>query len=410
MIKPDDIQKHVAEFFTSDPDFVLWCLDPERAQDSYWSNYTKRHPQDLVEFERAVSLVRRVGKNHPALPSGEKQILLDRILTDYYARRHFAAPSPRRNRTAFFAAAAVLVAGIVAVLFWTLDFADSGLPSAEAYENITLVTRDGSREVYDDIARISLTPKGKILIDGKENKENKTEKAGRGQNHREVHVHTSELVVPKGKRAHLQLSDGTRVWINSASVLRFPTTFGDTRDVFIEGEAYFEVAKDANRPFIVHTDHFATRVLGTSFDVTTAPRAGGSSAVVLVEGSVAIDVANGESVTLNPSERFSMKDGSYSVYEVDPYKYISWKDGLLFFTSNTLLEVLQKVAAFYKIEISCSGEIGGRKCTGKLILFDDLDGTLDVLSDIFRITYVRAADGSVVVKPAPDDFPDAAYR
>ena len=168
MIKPDDIQKHVAEFFTSDPDFVLWCLDPERAQDSYWSNYTKRHPQDLVEFERAVSLVRRVGKNHPALPSGEKQILLDRILTDYYARRHFAVPSPRRNRTAFFAAAAVLVAGIVAALFWTLDFADSGLPSAEAYENITLVTRDGSREVYDDIARISLTPKGKILIEGRE--------------------------------------------------------------------------------------------------------------------------------------------------------------------------------------------------------------------------------------------------
>ena len=78
-----------------------------------------------------------------------------------------------------------------------------------------------------------------------------------------------------------------------------------------------------------------------------------------------------------------MKDGSYSVYEVDPYKYISWKDGLLFFTSNTLFEVLQKVAAFYKIEITCFGRSGGRKCTGKLILFDDLDGTLDVLSDIF---------------------------
>ena len=217
-------------------------------------------------------------------------------------------------------------------------------------------------------------------------------------------------MVPKGKRAHLQLSDGTRVWINSASVLRFPSAFGDTRDVFVEGEAYFEVAKDANRPFIVHTDHFATRVLGTSFDVTTAPRADGSSAVVLVEGSVAIDVANGESVTLNPSERFSIKDGSYSVYEVDPYKYISWKDGLLFFTSNTLFEVLQKVAAFYKIEITCSGEIGSRKCTGKLILFDDLDGTLDVLSDIFRIAYVRGPDGSVAVRPAPDDCADAVYR
>lgn len=114
MIKPDDIKKHTAEFFTSDPDFVLWCLDPERAQDGYWCGYTERHPQDLVEFERAVSLVRRVGKTHPALPSVEKQLLLDRILTDHYARRRFAAPPRRRNRTALFAAASLLVAGVVA--------------------------------------------------------------------------------------------------------------------------------------------------------------------------------------------------------------------------------------------------------------------------------------------------------
>ena len=167
MIKPDDIKKHTAEFFTSDPDFVLWCLDPERAQDGYWCGYTERHPQDLVEFERAVSLVRRVGKTHPALPSVEKQLLLDRILTDHYARCRFAAPPRRRNRAALFAAASLLVAGVVAALFWSADFTGSGLPSAEAYENITLVTREGSREVYDDIARISLTPKGEILIDGK---------------------------------------------------------------------------------------------------------------------------------------------------------------------------------------------------------------------------------------------------
>ena len=216
---------------------------------------------------------------------------------------------------------------------------------------------------------------------------------------------------PQGTHSRISLPDGTQVWLNAGSALSYGSSFNETsREVSLSGEAYFEVAKDANRPFIVHTDHFATRVLGTSFDVTTAPRADGSSAVVLVEGSVAIDVANGESVTLNPSERFSMKDGSYSVYEVDPYKYISWKDGLLFFTSNTLFEVLQKVAAFYKIEITCSGEIGSRKCTGKLILFDDLDGTLDVLSDIFRIAYVRGPDGSVAVRPAPDDCADAVYR
>ena len=190
---------------------VLWCLHPERAQDGYWCGYTERHPQDLVEFERVVSLVRRVGNTHPALPSVEKQLLLDRILTDHYARRRFAAPPRRRNRTALFAAASLLVAGVVAALFWSADFTGSGLLSAEAYENITLVTREGCREVYDDIARISLTPKGEILIDGKENEGAETDRRTPRQ---EVRVHTSELVVPKGKRAHLQLSDGTRVWNN----------------------------------------------------------------------------------------------------------------------------------------------------------------------------------------------------
>lgn len=398
MINPDDIQKHTAEFFTSDPDFVLWCLDPERSQNDFWGSYARRNPQDRLEFERAVNLVRRAGQAQPTLPAVEKQVLLDRILTDYYVQRRFSARRPRRARRMILAVAATTVAAIAAVLFWTLDLPHADALPTDAYGNITLLTRDGSREVYDDVARISLTPKGEIRIDGKVD-ESKTPE--RVQNRRENRPQMSELVVPKGKRAHLQLSEGTQVWVNSASILRFPAVFGDTRDVFVEGEAYFEVAKDSLRPFVVHTDHFATRVLGTSFDVSTSLGGDGVSAVVLVEGSVAIDVANGESVTLRPCERFSMKNGSYSVYEVDPYAYISWKDGLLFFTSNTLLEVLQKVGTFYKVDISCTGDIGSRRCTGKLILFDDLESTLEVLSEIFRITYVRMDDGSVVMRPAP---------
>lgn len=404
MIRPDDIQKHTAEFFTSDPDFVLWCLDPERARSGYWSNYIRRYPQDRLEFERAVSLVRRAGRTHPTLSAVEKQMLLDRILTDHYVQQRFTARRPRRSlrisrsRRVILAAAAAVVAGIVSVLLWRLDFPASGVLPTDAYENITLVTCDGSREVHDDIARISLTPRGEIQIDGKVNEVKTSERV---QSRREKRMQMSELVVPGGKRAHLQLSDGTRVWVNSSSVVRFPAVFGDTRDVFVEGEAYFEVTKDSLRPFVVHTDDFATRVLGTTFDVSTTLDGSGVSAVVLVEGSVAIDVANGESVTLRPSERFSMKNGSYSVYEVDPYAYVSWKDGVLFFTSNTLLEVLQKVGAFYKVDISCTGDIGSRRCTGKLILFDDLDSTLEVLSEIFRITYVRMDDGSVVMRPGP---------
>ena len=348
MIKPDDIKKHTAEFFTSDPDFVLWCLDPERAQDGYWCGYTERHPQDLVEFERAVSLVRRVGKTHPALPSVEKQLLLDRILTDHYARCRFAAPPRRRNRAALFAAASLLVAGVVAALFWSADFTGSGLPSAEAYENITLVTREGSREVYDDIARISLTPKGEILIDGKENEGAETDRRTPRQ---EVRVHTSELVVPKGKRAHLQLSDGTRVWINSASVLRFPSAFGDTRDVFVEGEAYFEVAKNPERPFIVDMGNASIRVLGTTFSVK-ADKGKDQITAVLLEGSIRFESPT-QQVLLAPDQQltFIRSTNKIDIQSVNAKENLAWKDGLLKYKSIALCTLLNELEKRYEIPI-----------------------------------------------------------
>lgn len=403
MSRTNDKTKHTPEFFTSDPDFIFWCLDPESPDNERWSDYTARNPQDEEAFERAVKAVKGAGRAQEKMPPHEKAVLLERILSDYAVRRDSAQPKrPKmlRRRILQAAAAAVVAAGIVSA--WTFGHGSSGPkpPSIETCENITLVSKDDRREIPDDIARISCNSRGEVVIDGKSGKAFVPVR-------QKMQVHTNELIVPKGKRAFLQLADGTRVWVNSASVFRFPTGFGDTRDVFVEGEAYFEVAKDPSRPFIVHTDRFATRVLGTSFDVSTTTQEG-VSAVVLVEGAVAVDVANGESVTLEPSERFVMKDCSYSVYAVDPYEYISWKDGLLFFSSNTLVEVMQRVAAFYKIDITCAGDVGNRTCSGKLVLFDDMDYTLGILSDLFRIGYTRQADGSIIVREASQE--DAGQR
>ncbi len=202
MIKPDDIKKHTAEFFTSDPDFVLWCLDPERAQDGYWCGYTERHPQDLVEFERAVSLVRRGQDPSRAAVRGET--VAARPHPDRPLRpAPFCSPSPPpqpdgalRRR---FPAGRRRCGGPVL----ECGFHGFGLPSAEAYENITLVTREGSREVYDDIARISLTPKGRNPDRRQGRTKGRRPIAGRPG--RRCDVHTSELVVPKGKRASATL-------------------------------------------------------------------------------------------------------------------------------------------------------------------------------------------------------------
>ncbi len=103
----------------------------------------------------------------------------------------------------------------------------------------------------------------------------------------------NQLIIPKGTFYHLVLSDGTKVWLNADSKIKYPVSFGqDKREVSLRGEGYFEVAKDSTRPFIVSTDKMDVRVLGTTFDVNTYEDEG-KSFVVLVEGLVEVSAGKG---------------------------------------------------------------------------------------------------------------------
>ena len=110
----------------------------------------------------------------------------------------------------------------------------------------------------------------------------------------------NQLIIPKGTFYHLVLSDGTKVWLNADSKIKYPVSFGqDKREVSLRGEGYFEVAKDSTRPFIVSTDKMDVRVLGTTFDVNTYEDEG-KSFVVLVEGLVEVSAGKGESRIITP--------------------------------------------------------------------------------------------------------------
>ena len=111
----------------------------------------------------------------------------------------------------------------------------------------------------------------------------------------------NQLIIPKGTFYHLVLSDGTKVWLNADSKIKYPVSFGqDKREVSLRGEGYFEVAKDSTRPFIVSTDKMDVRVLGTTFDVNTYEDEG-KSFVVLVEGLVEVSAGKGECSAQNVS-------------------------------------------------------------------------------------------------------------
>ena len=161
------------------------------------------------------------------------------------------------------------------------------------------------------------------------------------------------LMIPRGGEFQLTLADGTRVWLNAESTIRYPAQFtGAVRRVELTGEAYFEVAKNKERPFEVVTSAQTIAVLGTSFNVTAYPDEP-QVRTTLVEGKVAVRLASGKSMQITPGLQsvLDVASGELSLHEVDTDIYTSWKDGLFIFEDETLANILARMGRWYDVEI-----------------------------------------------------------
>ena len=183
------------------------------------------------------------------------------------------------------------------------------------------------------------------------------------------------LIVPKGGEYSLELPDGTVVWVNSESSLRFPEKFtSNRREVFLEGEAYFEVKKDANRPFYVHTEAGKVRVLGTAFNVCAYSN-DRFWQTTLVEGSVMINQEEKE-VLLKPNEQYQIdvRTGKAGLREVLPELYTSWRDGKFYFKAYTFEELVEKLERWYDFKMFYTNEeIKTRRFSGVVNKYQPLE-------------------------------------
>jgi ferric-dicitrate binding protein FerR (iron transport regulator) len=205
------------------------------------------------------------------------------------------------------------------------------------------------------------------------------------------------LIVPKGKRSSLTLADGTKVWINSGSTLKFPAQFNTSkREIWVEGEIYIEVEKDEAHPFHVNTSQMVIGVTGTRFNVT-AYHEDAEHSVVLVEGSVDVCVKD-EKTHLSPSQMLSATGDSISVKEVNIYDYISWKEGYLHFTCEPLANILKRLSRYYDIPIGCEEDIAALECNGKLVLFDNKEEVLKTICNTIPVKYSMEEDRILVQK------------
>ena len=165
---------------------------------------------------------------------------------------------------------------------------------------------------------------------------------------KKIEYHTLEI--PRGAEYMVILDDGTEVWLNSESVLRYPTKFeGKERVIELLGEGYFKVNKDNKRPFIVRTPQVDTRVLGTEFNVQAYEEQ--LINITLVEGSVAVKEKHGEEIVLKPGENAHIVNGNIHVEEVDVQIYTSWKEGFFYFEDVRLEDLLSELGRWYDFTV-----------------------------------------------------------
>lgn len=196
---------------------------------------------------------------------------------------------------------------------------------------------------------------------------------------------TNTLTVPAGKTFRLVLSDGSEVWLNAASRIRFPFRFhSGTREVFVEGEAFFKVAKQASHPFIVHTPLTNVRVLGTIFNVNCYQPEQVRTA--LVEGSVVTTSKSGKERLLHPGQEAAFQAGKdFLLTEFDADEVTGWVNGLYYFHNMPVDELARIASRIYGINfILDKNKFSGKSITGVV----DRNKLTDFLSDLETIANI----------------------
>ncbi len=212
------------------------------------------------------------------------------------------------------------------------------------------------------------------------------------------------VTTPKGVMFSVKLADGTRCWLNTSSSLRYPAAFvGNERRVSVTGEAYFEVAKDAKRPFIVNTDNSDIRVLGTSFNVNAYPNEAAVQ-TTLLEGKVEVNMPGaGLSKVLTPGQQANAgreKPGLVLSKNVDLDEVMSWRLDKFMYQGEgaTIREIMNQLQRYYDIEVEYQGEIPDDHFIATMPRSLPISRILQVLQKTERIRF-KVESGKVTVLP-----------
>ena len=298
----------------------------------------------------------------------------------------------QRRMTTWIKYAAVIALPLLIAGVWLL-YPRGGEQSIPVAQNTKIVKREVSPV-------LEVVGGGKVIL---EKEKDKMIEAGRGVDVQQSsgmlvysdsvvseYVDTNVLRIPKGGEFKLQLADGTRVYLNSATDLRYPVAFtGPERRVYLKGEAYFEVAKDVEHPFIVVTDDVQVRVYGTSFNVNTLGADGVRT--VLVEGKVGIRGQDlDREYVLKPNELafYDRNSRDMKIETVDPDLYTLWRKGIFVFERETLENIMNTLSLWYDMEVFFQSESAKQlHFSGHMKRYEQIEDILHAITDATGVVF-----------------------
>ncbi|RAV98478.1 FecR family protein [Pseudochryseolinea flava] len=299
-------QEYNVADFINDQDFIHWVKDPDASSDRFWKEFLKNHPDRAVFIDEARQFILLM--NFSDATPEDASIIKMKSSIDLAILEPDMVET--KDTISFWRGGWFKVAASVLIL------AVSG--------SIFLLSQNGAADRVIDTA----FSKAEHQV----------------------------LKTVKGKRTMITLSDGTKVWLNADSRIAYDRSFGkgETREVFLDGEAFFDVTEDKQKPFIVNTSGVAVKVLGTAFNVR-AFKTDATIEATLVHGKIALSTDdNQEDILLLPNQQAVYSKSSKQVTlenEVNTYEYTSWKTGQISFKDETFAVIMQDLERWYDVTI-----------------------------------------------------------
>ena len=309
-----DYKDYSPDDFISDDSFIQWVKYPTEGSDGFWKAFMAENPGKQQEIEEAIRFIKLFEDQPVGLPPEKllrlQQQINDRLDVPVSASTVHQIVTSRSKTTRLYAYAAVIILALLAFASWWVINPQSS----------------------DGLVKSVVLPKDRGPL-----------------SHRQEHV------IPKGERSLITLEDGTQVWINADSKLEYSHDFlkGLTRDVYLQGEAYFDVTSDKSRPFIVHVQGVEIKVLGTSFNVK-GYHDEHTIETTLVHGKISLSGASSDNVTLAANQRAVFQTEKKRLLvenNVQTENYTSWRKGVLVFDDQPLYEILPILERTFNVTI-----------------------------------------------------------